>query len=100
MWWSEVEACSGISGDFDDISWYVVPGENPFQVKGFDRPVAGYWDGAADRIVILQWVPSVKHLVRHEALHALIRLRGHPAEYFVERCGSLVIGPGVPLTVD
>ena len=97
---AEVTAPNVSAANWLTETWFVVPGEEPFRVKGFDRPVAGYWDGAAKRIVLLEWVPSASHLARHEILHALLRRPGHPREYFVDKCGDLVIGPGVPLTID
>jgi hypothetical protein len=94
-WWSQVEGCSGRTGAFDAVRWYVVPGDEPFRVATIRQPVLGYWDSLANRIVLLEWVPSATELVRHEILHALLKRTDHPAEYFERRCGALISGPGV-----
>jgi hypothetical protein len=94
-WWRQVEECSGKTGDFDAVSWYVVPGDIPFRIPTIDKPLLGYWNSATNRIVLLEWVPSATELVRHEMLHALLRRADHPYEYFEQRCGELIRGPGL-----
>lgn len=66
-WWAQVEACAGRQASFDAVSWYVVPGEVPFEAPGVARAVLGYWHPADNRIVLLEWVPNRTSLVRHEA---------------------------------
>ena len=99
-WWDQVEACSGTAGPFEDVRWYVVPGDRPFVVPALGRTVLGYWDPGTNSIVVLQWVPSAAALVRHEILHALLRRSDHPPEFFEERCGEVITGPSLPLDVD
>ncbi len=96
-WWAQMEACSGKSAPFDRVTWYVVPGEEPFHVPNHAQPVLGYWDPADNRIVLLQYLPERRApTVRHEALHAITRTLGHPDEYFVLKCGAVIDGPENP----
>ena len=71
-WWAQVEACAERQASFDAVSWYVVPGEVPFEAPGVAEAVLGYWHPADNRIVLLEWVPNRTSLVRHEALHAIL----------------------------
>src|SRR5262249_36877391 len=95
-WWHQVEDCSGRRAHFAKIEWYVVPGEDPFLAPPVGREVIGYWDGSADRIVLLEYVENRSALVRHEALHAILRRGDHPPEYFQTLCGAVINGPGLP----
>lgn len=85
-WHDKTEACSGLSGDFSTIKFYVVPGVETFSTK--DGSKVGEWtsDGATNRIVIAGNYQNHEMVVRHELLHSLLRKEGHPAEYFVDRC--------------
>lgn len=97
QWWGEMEVCSGERGSFDAVRWYVVSGEIPFAVKGVPYPVVGYWDPKNNRIVLLEYLPNQRApVIRHEALHAIIRRTDHPALYFAERCGATIGGPDSP----
>lgn len=95
-WWSQMEACSGLSKSYESVSWYVVPGEDPFVAPSLGKQVLGYWQRRGNRIVLLEYVPSRTELVRHEMLHALLQRGDHPRAYFVDRCGAVINGPGLP----
>lgn len=95
-YWAEMEACSGLRGSLAAITWYYVPGFDPFPAPGLDKPVLGYWLGADNRIVLLQYVADPPALIRHEMLHALLRSPKHPPRYFEERCGETIAGPPLP----
>lgn len=96
-WWAQMEHCSRESASFDDVRWYVVRGEEPFRVQGVDYPVVGYWDPQANRIVLLEYLTNQRApIIRHEALHAILRRTDHPPEYFVDRCGATIGGPDSP----
>jgi hypothetical protein len=95
-WWQQIEECSARTADFSLIEWYVVPGEDPFIAPPLGREVLGYWDGSADRIVLLEYVENRSALVRHEILHAVLRRGDHPPRYFQTLCGSVINGPGLP----
>lgn len=88
-WWSMVESCSGISASLDAIQWYAAPGPltNP------DNPsesINGYWSAASNRI-LLDFNDTINGgVVRHEMLHALLRVAGHPRRAFLDSCGGIV----------
>jgi hypothetical protein len=88
LWWEMTEACSGHTGSLSAIQWYVVPGADSIS-DGSDA-VAGYWSSGDNRIVLIDAGQFNGPLVRHEMLHALIRVDGHPRSEFVERCGGIV----------
>lgn len=88
-WWQEVEACSGRTGDFDAISWYYVPNVGAFRV-GSDSNVAGYWQPYHHSITIAGFGMNDAMLIRHEELHAILQTTEHSAEYFVQKCGSII----------
>jgi hypothetical protein len=96
-WWREMESCSGRTARFDDVSWYLIPGEEPFRVPKHDYLVVGYWDAAVNRIVLLEILPARRApYIRHEMLHAILRSVFHPVEYFETRCGAVIDGPESP----
>jgi hypothetical protein len=86
-WWSLVESCSGHTGAFANVQWYVVPGAAEFTVDG--KRYQGYTWNQGDRIVLADGSRLDGTLVRHEMLHALTG-KGHPASLFRERCGGIV----------
>lgn len=93
-WWAQAEACSGLTGDLGAIAWYVVPGADSVPLPDH-RDVAGYWNSADDRIVLAGRVARDGGTVRHEMLHALLRVGGHPPAYFQGRCDGWVDCPDV-----
>lgn len=84
-WWAEVEACSGLRGDFDAVRWYRVDPPNEVRLRD-GTPVRGLWMSSGNRIVIRAADLDLPYVPHHEMLHALLRRPGHPAEYFVARC--------------
>lgn len=88
LWWGMVEACSGRSAPLGDVKWYIVPGADSLS-DGHDE-VAGYWSSSDNHIVLIQSGKFNGPLVRHEMLHALVRVNGHPLKDFIERCGGIV----------
>ncbi len=84
-WFAKTEACSGLSGEFQRIRWFVVDG------AGFDCPggkCVGRWNDD-HRIFIAGDYLDNELVVRHEMLHDLIDHPGHPDPPF---------GIGCPLT--
>jgi hypothetical protein len=90
LWWSVVERCSGLSGDFREVSWYQVPGARNVPV-GADS-VVGYYQPVTPRVLMAGQSIANVSAVRHEMLHALLREKAanHPVEYYRDRCGGLV----------
>jgi hypothetical protein len=87
-WWAMTEACSGVTGPFQDVTFYEVPGVADFESEG--RRVVGYWTSGGNRIVLAGDAVLDGGSVRHEMLHALIRIGGHPRDQFLEKCAGMV----------
>lgn len=87
-WWSQVEHCSGITGDLSAVRFYIMPNSLTFTWEG--QEVIGLWIERGNKIVLASAFAFREQNVRHEMLHALLRVEGHPIEYFVEKCGHLV----------
>jgi len=85
-WFGRTEECSGLSGKFQGIEWYVVPGVESFGTAA--GPKVGMWErtGSVARIIIAGAYLEHEMVVRHEMLHHLLDREGHPAEFFVGRC--------------
>lgn len=89
-WWALTEACSGLHGDFNAVTWYVVPHADSFSLEG--ASVNGVWyGGRPNRIVLGDSVKFVGSLVRHEMLHALLQVVGHPRQQFLGNCSDIVV---------
>lgn len=74
-WWREAELCTGLTGDPEDVEWYVA--RHLVQVDDGSSCVGLYFDG---QIFVHQdhvWTPAV---VRHEAIHALRAANGLPID--------------------
>lgn len=87
QFWTQLEACSGLRGDFASVRWYVEP--NGLMAGGEWR--GGVW--LADRNAIVLAPPNRKDpfTIRHEEMHALLRGgSNHPARYFNGVCGNLM----------
>ncbi len=85
-WQERTEACSGLTGNFSAIQWYVVPGVETFSTDQGLK--VGQWirEGGQNKIVIAGNYQNHEMVVRHEILHSLLEREGHPPEYFVTRC--------------
>jgi hypothetical protein len=85
-WWSKTEGCSGRSGDFARIEWYVVPNVQTFETRAGTK--VGFWSHSSSgvRIILAGSYADNELVVRHEMLHALLDREGHPREYFEDRC--------------
>jgi len=88
-WWAMVEACSGLSRPLANVQWYAARGVllNP---DGGGEQVGGYYSLASNRIVLAGNETIDGSVVRHEMLHALVRVRGHPRAQFLQSCGGVV----------
>ena len=88
LWWKLTQACSGITGDYASVSWYVVPNSTTLSWQGMQ--VDAYWMSNPDRIVLADAHRGDGPVVRHEMLHALLHRDGHPRDAFVTACGGVV----------
>ena len=84
-WWDKTQACSGLQGNFDRISWSVIDGPSFACSSG---QCAGHWRKDHHIFLAGDWAAD-EMVVRHEMLHDLIGLPGHPSPPF---------GKGCPLT--
>jgi len=87
-WWAQVEHCSGRTGAFSRVRWFVVPGADSFIANG--QRDNGLWIDHYRYIVLGEGRVNDSLVVRHEMLHDLSGSLAHPTEYFAERCGGLV----------
>ena len=92
LWWRLTQACSGLTGDFASVSWYVVPEASTLTYQG--KQVNAYWIGNPDRIVLPDLLRDSGPIVRHEMLHVLLHRNGHPRDSFLAACGGVVACDG------
>jgi hypothetical protein len=89
IWWREIEQCSGVSGGYSAVHWYVVA-DVPYFTVGSDMRVRGRWEPVGNSITIAGWLTSDSLVVRHEELHAVLQTGDHPTEYFDTKCGTII----------
>ena len=89
QWWALTEECSGITRSLDAVQFYRIPNASTIPDNTYGE-VAAYWSPASNRIVLADFYEMQGQLVRHEMLHALLRVSGHPAGYFQGRCAGVV----------
>lgn len=88
-WWAMTESCSGRTGSFSAVSWFVVPGVATIPVGNIPDAQA-YWSEASNRIVMAAEDSLDGGIARHEMLHALLRVPGHPRAQFLGNCAGVV----------
>jgi hypothetical protein len=78
VWYAEVEACVGVTGNFDLVRWYSVPGERWWDPE-FEQYAIGTWRSPHD-IYLASTRLEDKNLVKHEIVHDLLQggLRDDP----------------------
>jgi hypothetical protein len=86
--WVMMEACSGLKGDFRQVSFYTA---TRIVYKGVD--VRGYWRKADNSIFLLESLKGNTTAIEHEETHALLQGgANHPAAYFIDGpCGNLML---------
>ena len=87
-WWREAEECSGLSGSFDTVRWYVVL--TPGFILDRAGPSAGFVIRPTRSVYLASRFAHRKDLVKHEALHLLLGRGGHPSPPF-GKCAPTVI---------
>lgn len=83
--WNEVEACSGLVGDFDAVRWYLAPNG----IKRNGVWVNALWREDGNKIFLTPPFKADPRTIKHEEMHALLQTPGHPAYYFHGVCGDL-----------
>lgn len=86
-WWAMTAACSGYRGILPYVRWYSVPGSTVY-LNG--RWVNEYWASRGNIIVIPDSLADYATGVRHEMLHALLRVAGHPRDQYLGACAGAV----------
>jgi hypothetical protein len=92
LWWRLTQACSGLTGDYASVQWYVVPYTTTIDDQG--KQVNAYWISDPDRIILADARKNDGRIVRHEMLHALRHRDGHPRDAFLVGCGGIVACDG------
>lgn len=87
-WWAMVETCSGVTRPLEDVTWFLVPLVSVFPLN--NEFVSGYWTQRSNRVVLAGALRLDGSVVRHEMLHALIQMSGHPRSYFLGKCAGVV----------
>lgn len=89
-WYAELEDCMGVQGDFERIQWLVLPGTITFPCEfgGEAHECYGVWREPhriylSSVVIGEDWVDIIKH----EMLHELLQLSGHPEPPF-GTCGT------------
>ena len=82
QWWLETQACSAIRGRFEELRFYVVPGESFACPSG---RCVGRWEPGNQIYLADRWIGH-ELVVRHEMLHALLGKAGHPDPPFGQGC--------------
>lgn len=70
-WFSQTEACTGVTGDYESVRWFEVPGER-------------WWDPLRQQYAVATWRPphdiyitsahfDDEYVVKHEVVHELLR---------------------------
>jgi ABC-type sugar transport system substrate-binding protein len=85
LWWRAVEQCSGLTGRFEAVAWFVVPDGQPL-LDPAARQVRALWVRQGNRVILQAQDTATARTPQHEMLHALLQQGGHPTEYFVTRC--------------
>jgi hypothetical protein len=65
--WKEAEACSGFTGDFDRVQWYIVPGHD---FKCPSGRCIGEWSPPHAISIADEW-KNIAWVVKHEMVHEL-----------------------------
>jgi hypothetical protein len=76
IWWAAIESCAGISGDFDRVEWYEVPGSS-YPCPAYEGRCEGWWR-PPHTIYMAQDQLANRKLAEHEMLHDLLQRGDHP----------------------
>ncbi len=87
QWWTLTQKCSGLTGDFASVQWFVV---HRSTIDLRDEQYDAYWYKSGNRIVVAERYVVNGGVIRHEMLHALLQSGRHPPEQFADRCGGVV----------
>jgi len=81
-WFAKTEACSGRMGSFDRLRWSVIEG---YSFSCSSGECAGHWRTNHHIFLAGDWVMD-EMVVRHEMLHDILGVTGHPDPPFGDGC--------------
>jgi len=87
VWYHDVAQCAQLPElGYYDIEWYVIPDVLSFKTSIGEK--VGLWErnGKYSRITIAGAYAYDEMVVKHEMLHHLLNVGGHPPLYFEDRC--------------
>lgn len=84
VWYAEMEACSGLKGDYDRLR---IASAKSIRMDGTEY--TGYWL-PSHTILLRTDRLDYDRAVKHEFMHDLLQVKGHPAKYFNGVCGDLI----------
>ena len=90
-WWSDMERCSGLTGEFVAVRWFMLRDSLALTFQSAGRAAAATWVQESNAILLTQVRLFDQHIVSHEMLHALLQQRGHPAAF--DTCGIRLGAP-------
>lgn len=82
-WWSAIEACAGLWGNFDRLEWYEVAGTD-YPCPSYEGRCDGWWQPPHAIYLAHRWRDD-RQLVEHEMLHDLLQRGDHPPVF--QACG-------------
>jgi hypothetical protein len=85
--WRKAEACSGLSGDFAAVKFYIMPHTITYQGQSM---IHGLWAKDENAIYMARGYETLPNSVMHEQIHALLKRVDHPMHYFNDVCGPLM----------
>lgn len=92
--YAEMEACSGLTGDFSRVRWFVVPGVTGWTSSVTGERVLGQWWPPHDIYIGESLVgrsnAQERGVVTHEILHELTQDSAHPIPPF-ETCAPITV---------
>ena len=78
-WWAAIEACAGLSGDFQSVAWYEVPGAS-YPCPAYDGHCEGWWQ-PPHSIYMAAGSVTDRAVAEHEMLHDLLQRGDHPPAF-------------------
>lgn len=82
-WWAAMEACAGVSADFDRVEWYEVQG-SAYACPAYEGRCEGWWR-PPHAIFMARALVTDQRLAEHEMLHDLLQRGDHPPVF--QACG-------------
>jgi len=92
QWWLDIEGCAQRYGDFNAIRWFKVPDSYLFSSAGYkSESIAAQTYFKSNVIIVRESYLLVAPIIRHEMLHILVPVKGHPRQYFRSECAKVLI---------